>query len=700
MFRDVYKVYKKVNHSATECYYIPVDIASVKDLTSDDFDIPEERTLGKGTYGKVISFNNSQIATKISDNPVTLPLASIEYHIGKYISEKICCVPRNYSIGKNTTDNTVYHTMRKAEGDLNFLFEEWIGSRRVDIRDFSSLILSLHAAHLAGVVHGDIKPGNILAFRDSSQRGGYRLQLCDWGNSLITPYSNGVNYTRGTPGFTPIRNYLDIKSTTTWLKNNSLVYADMFALACVIVTVYTGRNPIGFSYNPADYKEEYIEHLVKVLYRDETISLKEQIKRIKKGEIFPVTYKFKFDLKDKNVEAMLYSMLSMDSNITTLQLLRAIGEIPSPIEFKNNPGYNNENSRLYSIFGYDQVYTPTCEPAEIRIISTHSTSVQQFFTASMYLSALKKINPRIEDGHIYAAIIYAGFIVGNISAQTFKKARLNHIMDFIEISPFRAHPFMFFKKISFKTLACLLKVEFELYTKHYKSAYGVAHAISLITKDEIIRYGEPPVVSIKIDRISLSPPLRKYAVNSLDISVQLSLLKAYYSLNIGFRKISNKTLDILAETKILDTMGAHAYLSALITCKTDYLPYKHTEEIANLTALAQYFNDSELYENYMKYRERYSRYFDMEEIDIFGTFVPTPVSLINAYSRGNAYIAEEAVQHLTKHIHKFTNDDMLECMEEIALACIVATSPELIPQLERSSRLKIDANITKKFFES
>ena len=101
----------------------------------------------------------------------------------------------------------------------------------------------LNVIHGQFMAHGDLKPENVLIFRDSEEQGRWRAKLCDFGLSVMETSEVGSEKYRGTPGWCPPEAY---KQEATPLSARDHQRCDVFAYGLVVWStfVYGGRPPM------------------------------------------------------------------------------------------------------------------------------------------------------------------------------------------------------------------------------------------------------------------------------------------------------------------------------------------------------------------------------------------------------------------------------------------------------------------------
>lgn len=150
----------KVDPEDTNVYYTPRQVFSEKILHRKEAEIKEEVQTGKLIQEKL---------DKLGLSHEGLAIDFIELDPGKGISNKYTVITR------------------AAIGDLGQLLRGELSEKGFPPPTFpetvklvQQLFVGLRNLHLAGFVHGDIKPDNILVYRDKD---GYKLKLTDFGKT-------------------------------------------------------------------------------------------------------------------------------------------------------------------------------------------------------------------------------------------------------------------------------------------------------------------------------------------------------------------------------------------------------------------------------------------------------------------------------------------------------------------------------------
>ncbi|OCL02174.1 kinase-like protein, partial [Glonium stellatum] len=127
--------------------------------------------------------------------------------------------------------------MPLADSDLNFaLNSSWIGDAAAFpfvVTDFGCLISATAHLHETGVIHGDIKPSNILGFKNGD--GAHLWKIADFGISKIERHKHEtVSFSSSTvPLFTPKYAAPEVVQCPIVREYSS----DIFSLGCVLAEV-------------------------------------------------------------------------------------------------------------------------------------------------------------------------------------------------------------------------------------------------------------------------------------------------------------------------------------------------------------------------------------------------------------------------------------------------------------------------------
>lgn len=117
-----------------------------------------------------------------------------------------------------------------------------------------AIMASVNAFHLAGIVHADLKPPNILLFKDDTITSGYVVKLIDLDNSVLTdrlPPWHGIENYVGTPGyFSPEHSQMGVAPT---------LGSDVFTCGLILYEVLAQGHPYQFD-TPEEYHQAVLGH--------------------------------------------------------------------------------------------------------------------------------------------------------------------------------------------------------------------------------------------------------------------------------------------------------------------------------------------------------------------------------------------------------------------------------------------------------
>ena len=165
-------------------------------------------------------------------------------------ASKFCILPSETfkSTGKVTksgasrkTPLILYQSFPLVEGGKDL--EQWLESRkswqdRITLaRVFVAAMSSLHSS---GIIHGDLKPANVMLVPAASARVGYKLQLIDMDFSILAskraPWHGHSGYV-GTPGYMSPE-HLDTKSAP-------VMASDVFTSSLILIEILAGKKLFG-----------------------------------------------------------------------------------------------------------------------------------------------------------------------------------------------------------------------------------------------------------------------------------------------------------------------------------------------------------------------------------------------------------------------------------------------------------------------
>jgi predicted Ser/Thr protein kinase len=191
--------------------------------------------LGKGGMGEVYRADDftleQPVALKflpegVADNPAALGRFKSEVRIARQVSHPNVC--RVYDVGE--MDGQVFLSMEYVDGeDLASLLRR-IGRLPADkgLEIARKLCAGLSAAHEKGVLHRDLKPGNIML----DGRG--QVLLTDFGLAGLADELTGAEVRNGTPAYMAPEQLAGKEVTAR---------SDIYSLGLVLYEVFTGKRP-------------------------------------------------------------------------------------------------------------------------------------------------------------------------------------------------------------------------------------------------------------------------------------------------------------------------------------------------------------------------------------------------------------------------------------------------------------------------
>ncbi|MBA3455954.1 MAG: serine/threonine protein kinase [Deltaproteobacteria bacterium] len=107
----------------------------------------------------------------------------------------------------------------------------------------AQLLAALNAAHVAGVVHRDLKPDNIFLVRDTGAPGGIRVKVLDFGIAKLVGNPQGVKPKTTTKSDTILGtpSYMAPEQCRGGVEIDAR--ADLYAVGCILFELVTGRPP-------------------------------------------------------------------------------------------------------------------------------------------------------------------------------------------------------------------------------------------------------------------------------------------------------------------------------------------------------------------------------------------------------------------------------------------------------------------------
>jgi eukaryotic-like serine/threonine-protein kinase len=202
-----------------------------------EYELLEE--IGRGGQGVVYRARQKSLNRIVALKVVAVGPWATEVHLKRFRREAEAAAalehPRIvpiYEIGER--DGCCYFSMQLVEGGQ---LEELVTGKRFDLRRAAEIIVKLartvHYAHQRGILHRDIKPGNILIDREGEP------YLTDFGLARLVEVESTITRTievLGTPSYmSPEQAAGEVQQLTT--------AADVYALGAVLYQLLTGSAP-------------------------------------------------------------------------------------------------------------------------------------------------------------------------------------------------------------------------------------------------------------------------------------------------------------------------------------------------------------------------------------------------------------------------------------------------------------------------
>ena len=200
--------------------------------------------LGRGGMSTVYQAENPRLGNVIALKVLAPELATDDVFRTRFLEESRIAAAMNHPHvipihDMGSTDGLLYIAMRCVSGtDLR----QMISKRGRLLPDTSIFLLSqaaraLDAAHRRGLVHRDVKPGNLLAERGNDDSDPDHLYLCDFG---ITKPAIGRTGLTATGAFLGTIDYVAPEQ----IRGLSVLgMADQYSLGCVLYECLAGRVP-------------------------------------------------------------------------------------------------------------------------------------------------------------------------------------------------------------------------------------------------------------------------------------------------------------------------------------------------------------------------------------------------------------------------------------------------------------------------
>ena len=203
-----------------------------------------ERTLGRGGMSVVYLAEHDWLQRKVALKVLAPQLAEDERFRERFVRESRLAASLDhpnvipiYEAGASGGD--LFIAMRYVEGtDLRSLLHE--GGALEPARALAivrQVAAALDAAHEQGLVHRDVKPGNVLLARQRGSEAGEHVYLSDFGLTKRSASDSGIT---GTGQFVGTLDY----AAPEQFKGGTLdARTDVYSLGCVLFECLTGRPP-------------------------------------------------------------------------------------------------------------------------------------------------------------------------------------------------------------------------------------------------------------------------------------------------------------------------------------------------------------------------------------------------------------------------------------------------------------------------
>src|SRR5919198_113662 len=200
-----------------------------------------ESFLGEGAMGTVYLAEETSTEQRVALKLLAPELAGDERFRRRFLREtelatSLCHPHIVRTLGSGEEDGTLYLAMAYVEGsDLRGVLRRegrLEPGRAVDL--LQQVADALDAAHAAGLVHRDVKPGNILV---SAGPEGEHAYVCDFG---LARHVSSVSSLTGERGFVGTIDYVPPEQ----IEGSKLDgRADLYSLGCVLYECLTGQRP-------------------------------------------------------------------------------------------------------------------------------------------------------------------------------------------------------------------------------------------------------------------------------------------------------------------------------------------------------------------------------------------------------------------------------------------------------------------------
>src|SRR4051794_4087017 len=200
-----------------------------------------EKMLGAGSTGTVYLVRDDATGRPVALKVLSPELARDDRFRQRFLRESQIVAGLSHpaiikTVAAGEADDLLYLAMQYvAAVDLRELLRE---EGRLDpgraVELVAQIAAALDAAHSAGLVHRDVKPGNILVARDE---GAERAYLCDFG---LARHVSSVSSLTGDRGFVGTVDYVSPEQIQGAPLDGR---ADLYSLGCVFFECLTGVRP-------------------------------------------------------------------------------------------------------------------------------------------------------------------------------------------------------------------------------------------------------------------------------------------------------------------------------------------------------------------------------------------------------------------------------------------------------------------------
>ena len=240
-----------------------------------DYEVEFKRKLGSGQHGVVFKCTNKvsrkEFAVKLvpdnKNNRREVELQS-KFQSSPNVTKIVDVYENMFRIRKsNPHTKCLFIVMELMESDLYSLVEECgVFSEKQAAGIFKQIACGLFDLHREGIVHGDIKPENILVHKDIKQSNSF--QLADFGSAFVE--REGSTQLSFTPFYVAPEVLL---SDTKWnpthspsQDNTQTSKSDVWSLGSLLYLLLTGTVPFATDPITSDMTEDIFDSTTKGLY--------------------------------------------------------------------------------------------------------------------------------------------------------------------------------------------------------------------------------------------------------------------------------------------------------------------------------------------------------------------------------------------------------------------------------------------------